>query len=98
MTYIAIPTQVAHLVRVEIEEKESIFSATSPDLGIIVTGSNLGDEFHAGIKRAISQIFQAMGQAEAMTVIRVTHPDRDTGYWYFAAIPQCVLDQSADQS
>jgi hypothetical protein len=93
MTYIAIPTKAAHLVRVEIKEDGDTFVATSPDLNIVVTGQNLGDDFHAGLKRAIANNFAAMGQTEPMTIIRVNHPDRATGYWHFAAIPQCVLSE-----
>ena len=93
MTYIAIPTRAAHLVRVRVEEEDGLFTATSPDLGLIVTGYNLGDEFHKGITQSIAKLFAAMGQTEPMKVIRVNHPKHTTGYWHFAAIPQCVLDE-----
>lgn len=93
MTYIAIPTKAAQLVRVEIKEEDKVFVATSPDLNIVITGHNLGDEFHEGIKRAIRDNFSAMGQTPPMTVIRVNHPDRGTGYWHFAAIPAGFTDE-----
>jgi hypothetical protein len=93
MTYIAIPTKAAHLVRVEIKEDGDIFVATSPDLNIVVTGHSLNDEFHKGLRRAIFENFAAMGQSEPMTIIRVNHPDRATVYWYFAAIPQSILSE-----
>jgi hypothetical protein len=95
MTYIAIPTKAAHLVRVEIKEDDSVFVATSPDLNIVITAHSLGDEFHKGLRKAIFENFAAMGQTEPMTVIRVNHPDRATDYWYFAAIPQSVLSDLA---
>lgn len=92
MTYIALPTKVAQLVRVEIKEDEKLFTATSPDLNVFVTGGNLDDHFHAGIERAIRENFSAMGQQPPMTVMRANHPMRASGYWYFVAIPQCALD------
>jgi hypothetical protein len=94
MTYIPIPTKVALLVRVEIKEDDSVFVATSPDLNIIITAHSLGDEFHAGLKKAICENLVAMGQSEPMTVVRVVHPDTRTGYWYFAAIPNSILKES----
>lgn len=95
MTYIAIPTKAALLVRVEIEEKDNIFTATSPDLNIIVTAHNLGDAFHKSLTQAIWKNFAAMGQVEPMTIIRANHPERTTGYWHFVAIPQCVLSEQS---
>ena len=95
MTYIAIPTQAAQLVRVEIKEEDKLFIATSPDLNIILTGYSLGDEFHDALKKAISRNFEAMGQVPPMTVIRVNHPEQNTGFWYFAAIPASLLEKPA---
>jgi hypothetical protein len=92
MTYIAIPTKAAQLVRVQINEKDDVFTAISPDLNIFVSGTNLDEKFHDGICRSIREHFLAMGQTPPMTVIRVNHPNRNTGYWHFAAIPQCLLD------
>ncbi|HET8727719.1 MAG TPA: hypothetical protein VFO41_09435 [Alphaproteobacteria bacterium] len=62
MTYIAIPTKAAQLVRVAIEEKDDTFKATSPDLNIFVSGHSLGEAFHAAIKKAIRDNFSAMGR------------------------------------
>jgi hypothetical protein len=90
MAYIAIPTKAVHLVRIEIKEDGDTFVATSPDLNIVITANSLGDELHDKITKAIDSAFQAMGQIEPMTVIRVNHPVRD-GYWYFAAIPASAI-------
>lgn len=93
MTYIAIPTKVALLVRVVVDEKDDLFSATSPDLNIFVSGHSIGEEFQGAIKKAIKENLTAMGQEPSVAVIRANHPERNSGYWHFVAIPQNMVEE-----
>jgi hypothetical protein len=94
--FIKIPFEHAWLIRVAIEEKESdkdsLFLTQSPELpGMFVSARSLGEEFSNKICSAITEMLTAMGQEPPVNVIRVNHPDRETGYWHFVAIPQRLL-------